>query len=130
MLGTNKVVVVVVVVDKRRSPRFILHYHNSSWYHHILCRDIVGFNLQKMTLRKFYGTYFHDLTALDLLQLRILSGCSSNAEEEEERTFNTVKSMTNTTSNYRPAHIISNIFISLQAEEKFGRSENCVEKQH
>lgn len=33
--------------DKRRSPRLILHYHNSSWYHHILCREIVGFNLQK-----------------------------------------------------------------------------------
>ena len=114
--------------DKGRSPRLILRYQNSSWYHHILCREIVGFNLQKMTVRKFYGTYFHDLTAHAPLQLRIISGRSSNAEEEE-RTFNTVKSITNTTSNYRPAHIISNIFIRLQAEEKLGRSENCVEKQ-
>lgn len=114
--------------DNKRSPRLILRYHNSSWYHHILCREIVGFNLQKMTVRKFYGTYFHDLTAHAPLQLRIISGRSSNAEEEE-RTFNTVKSITNTTSNYRPAHIISNIFIRLQAEEKLGRSENCVEKQ-
>ena len=114
--------------DKRRSPRLILRCHNSSWYHHIPCQEIVGFNLQKMTVRKFYGANFHDLTARAPLQLQIISGCSSNAEEEE-RTFNTFKAITNTTSNYRPAHIISNIFIHLQAEEKLGRSENCVEKQ-
>ena len=62
------------------------------------------------------------------MQLSIISGRSSNAEEEEI-TFNTVKSITNNTSCYRPGHIISNIFIRLQAEKKLGRSENCVEKQ-
>jgi len=112
--------------DKKRSPGLILRYHDSSWYHHRLGREILGFNLQKMTVRKFYGTYFHDLTAHVPLQLRIISGRSSNAEEE--RTFNTVKSITNTASNYRPAHMIGNIFIRLEAEEKLGRSENCVEK--
>ena len=114
--------------DKSRSPRLILRYHNSSWYHHTLCREIVGFKLKKKTVRKFYGTYLHDLTAHAPLQLRLVSGRTSNAEEEE-RTFNTVKSITNTTSCYRPAHIISNIFIRLKAEEKLGRSMNCVEKQ-
>jgi len=87
----------------------------------------VGFNLQKMTLRKCYETYLQHLTAHAPLQLHIISGPSSNAEEE--RTFNTVKSITNTTSNYRPGHITSNTFIRLQAEEKLGRSKNCVEKQ-
>ena len=114
--------------DEARSPRLILRYHNCSWYHHMLCKEIIGFQLRKMTVRKFYGTYLHDLTAHGPIQLRIVSGRSSNAEEEE-RTFNTVKSITNTTSCYRPGHIISNIFIRLQAEEQLGRMEDCVAKQ-
>ena len=91
--------------DKHRSPRLILCYHNSSWYHLTLCRSIIGFHLKKKTVRKFYGTYLHDLTAHTPLQLHLVSGRTSNAEEEE-RTFNTVKSIANTTSCYRPAHII------------------------
>lgn len=94
----------------------------------MLCKDIIGFQLRKMTVRKFYGTYLHDLTAHGPIQLCIVSGRSANAEEEE-RTFNTVKSITNTTSCYRPGHIISNIFILLQAEEQLGRMEDCVAKQ-
>ena len=79
-------------------------------------------------MRKFYGTYLHDLTTHAPIQLRIVSGHSSNAEEEE-CTFNTVKFITNTTSSYHPGHIISIIFIRLQAEEQLGRSEYSVEKQ-
>ena len=114
--------------DEARSPRLILRYHNYSWYHHMLYKETIGFQLRKMTVRKFDGTYLHDLTAHGPIQLRIVSGRSANAEEEE-RTFNTVKSITNTTSCYRPGHIISNIFIRLQAEEQLGRMEDCVAKQ-
>ena len=60
--------------DKFRSPLLILRFHNSSWYHHTLCQEIVGFNTQKMTKRKFYGTYLHDLTSHAPIQLRIISG--------------------------------------------------------
>ena len=113
--------------DESRSPRLILRYHNSSRYHHILCENLVGFKPEKMTMRKFYGTYLHALTAHAPVQLCIVSGRYSNAEEK--RTFNTVKSITDTTSSYRPGHIIRNIFIRLQAEEQPGRSEYSVEKQ-
>jgi len=41
----------------------------------------------------------------------------------------TLKSITNTTSSYRPGHIISNIFIRLQAEKQLGRSEYSTEKK-
>ena len=80
-----------------RSPRLILRYHNCSWYHHMLCKEIIGFQLHKMTVRKFYGTYLHELTVHGPIQLCIVSGRSSNAKEEE-RAFNTFKSITNTTS--------------------------------
>ena len=55
--------------DKSRSPCLILRYHNSGWYHHTFCQNIVGFNLHNMTVRKFYGTCLHDLTAHAPLQL-------------------------------------------------------------
>lgn len=36
--------------------------------------------------------------------------------------FNTVKSITSSTSNGHPDHIIGNLFIRLQAEEQLGKS--------
>ena len=109
--------------DNERSPRLVLRLHNSTWYHHILCREVMGFKLKEMTTRKFYGTYFHDLTSHAPLQLRLVSGKTANAEEEE-RMFNTVKSITSATSNCRPDHIIGNLFVRLQAEEHHGNSQN------
>ena len=81
-----------------------------------------------MTTRKLYGTYFHDLTAHAPLQLRLVSGKRPNTEEEECM-FNTVKSITSSTSNGHPDHIIRNLFIRLQAEEQLGKSRTTVAKQ-
>ena len=86
------------------------------------------FKLNEMTTRKLYGTYFHDLTAHAPLQLRLVSGKRPNTEEEECM-FNTVKSITSSTSNGHPDHIIRNLFICLQAEEQLGKSRTSVAKQ-
>lgn len=43
--------------------------------------------------------------------------------------FNTVKSITSSTSNGHPDHIIGNLFIRLQAEEQLGKSRTTVAKQ-
>lgn len=40
-----------------RSPSLILHYHNSSWYHHTLCKNIIGFTLKKKTAEVLW--YIH-----------------------------------------------------------------------
>ena len=114
--------------DDQRFPRNVLRLHNSTWYHAILCREVLGFKLNELTTRKFYGTYFHDLTAHAPLQLRLVSGKTANAEEEE-RMFNTVKSITSSTSNGRPDHIIGNLFVRLQAEEHLGKCKSSVKKQ-
>ena len=91
--------------DEERCPRNVLRLHNSTWYHHILCREVLSLTPNEMTTRKFYGTYFHDLTSHAPLQLRIVSGRTANAEEEE-RMFNTVKSITSSTSNGHQVHSI------------------------
>ena len=77
---------------------------------------------------KIYGTYFHDLTAHAPLQLRLVSGRTANTEEEE-RMFNSVKSITSSTSDGHPDHIIGNLFIHLQAEEQLGKLRTTVAKQ-
>lgn len=81
-----------------------------------------------MKTRKFYGTYFHDLTAHAPLQLRLVSSKTAHTEEEECM-LNTVKSITASTLNGHPGHIIGNLFILLQAEEQLGKSRTTVAKQ-
>ena len=60
------------------------------------------------------------------LQLRLVSGKTANTEEEE-RMFNTVKSITS--SRWAPDHIIGNLFICIQAEEQLRKSRTTVAKQ-
>ena len=48
---------------------------------------------KKLTLRKLFGVYFHDLTAHAGLSLRIVTGQNANAEEEE-RIFHHIKGIT------------------------------------
>ena len=111
-------------MSKKCSP--LTQQHMVSCY--LLCREVLGFKLNEMTTRKFYGTYFHDLTVHAPLQLRLVSGKTANTEEDE-RMFNTVTSITSSTSNGHPDHIIGNLFILLQAEEQLGKSRTTVAKQ-
>ncbi|CAB4016641.1 Hypothetical predicted protein [Paramuricea clavata] len=48
---------------------------------------------------------------------RIISGRSSNVEEQEQ-VFNTINNITRTTSSYHASHITGNVFIRLEAEKK------------
>ena len=121
--------------EKGRCPRLILRYHNLSFYHAILCLEVIGTQPTKLTRRKLYGKYYHGLVRHAPIQLRIISGESNNAEDEE-RFFNSIKSITRETSSQHPSHIIGNIIIRLQAEhafkEQFSTSradqDSCVKK--
>ena len=121
--------------EKDRCPRLILRYHNLSFYHAILCLEVIGTQPTKLTRRKFYGKYYHGLVRHAPIQLRIISGESSNAEDEE-RFFNSIKSITRETSSQHPSHIIGNIIIRLQAEHAFKQQfctsradqDSCVKK--
>ena len=41
--------------EAARTPRSVLQLHNLAWRHGILCREVIGFTLKKLTTRKFYG---------------------------------------------------------------------------
>lgn len=114
--------------DKTRCPSQILRYYNQAWYHSILLYDLIVNNPKKLTLRKMFGVYFHNLSAHAGDMLRLISGQSTNAERQE-RIFNSVKRITKLTSNYHPGHIIPNLFVRLQAEKEMGLQGNDARSQ-
>ena len=116
--------------DKSRSPRSVLRFHNLTWLHAFLCWQVIGYETKQMSCRKFYGAYFHKMSAHAAIQHRLVSGKSCHAEEQE-RIFNAVTNITRATSSNKPGHIIGNVFLRIQAEKKMGayHSENTVPKQ-
>ena len=89
------------------------------------------FPIEKLTVRKFYGTYFYNITSHAPIQNRLISGRSANTEEQE-RIFNAITNITCTTSSFRADHIIPNILLRLQAEKGLSAHNHAstVEKQH
>jgi hypothetical protein len=115
--------------ESERTPKSVLRLHNMTWYHGILCQEVFGFKLKEMTTRKLYGNYFHDITSHAAMQHRLISGRSTNVEEQE-RVFNTITNITKATSSFHPSHIIGNIFVRLQAEKQMAAFQSsCISKQ-
>ena len=94
----------------------------------MICKDIIG-QPKSLTSRKFYGRYWHSLTAHAGKQSRIISAKSTNTEEEEGH-FNILQGVTRLTSR-RPGDIITPSLIRLQAEQKLAESKqgNAVKVQ-
>ena len=98
-----------------RCPKLVLRLHNQAFIHAMICKEVIG-RPKSLTERKFYGRYWHSLTAHAAKQSRIVSLKSTNTEEEE-RHFNTLQGVTKLT-NRRPGDIITPSLIRLQAEQK------------
>ena len=94
----------------------------------MLCKEIIG-QPEILTSRKFYGRYWHSVTAHAAKQSRIISGRSANTEEEE-RHFNSLQGITKLT-NRRPGDIITPSLVRLQAEQQMAkaRQANTVKSQ-
>lgn len=118
---------ILYLPDEKRSPSIILRFCNQVWYHSIILKELIP-NPQKLTLRKLYGVYFHNLSAHAAIMLRIISGQSAHTENQE-RIFNHLKRITKSTSNYHPGHVIPNMLIRLKAEKEMGDLENSVSTQ-
>lgn len=105
-----------------RCPKLVLQLHNQAFIHAMICKEIIG-KPKILTERKFYGRYWHSLTAHAAKQSRIVSLKSTNTEEEE-RHFNTSQGVTKLT-NRRPGDIITPSLIRLQAEQKLAESKHA-----
>ena len=63
------------------------------------------------------------------MQHRLVCGKQFDVEEQE-RVFNAIANITKSTSSYKPHHIISNVFVRLQAEKQMSACKsNCVSTQ-
>ena len=109
--------------EEKRNPRLILRYYNQSWYHAILLKFFLK-HPKKLTTRKLFGAYFHDLTAHAGCMLRLVSGQAANAGEEE-RMFHHIKQITKRTGNYSNDQVIPNIMVCLQAEKQMAKREDA-----
>ena len=74
-------------------------------------------NLRKLTVRKFFGSYFHSLVHQSVFQHRVVSGHTANSEKEEA-TFNSLKTFTNITSNHHSDQGVINALIRTQVKEQ------------
>ena len=83
--------------------------HNLTWYHGMLCREVIGFTLKKLT-QKFYGSYYHNVTTHAAIQ-NLLVFVKSTHTEDQERMFNTITSIMKATSSQQSNHMISNITV-------------------
>ena len=70
-----------------------------------------------MTRDKLSGKYKHNLLVHAPLQYRLVSGESINCEDEE-RFFNWIKSITQSTTNNRPGRLIGNLIVRLEVESQ------------
>ena len=120
--------------ENKRSVETILRMHNQPFLHMMLVKSVVKRKplSPKISARKFSGKYLHALIAHGPLMVRIVSGKLANTEQEE-RTFNTMKTTTTSTSNFHPDHVVLNAIIRLQVKEDFDaaytyNSESMVSK--
>ena len=83
--------------ENKRSVETILRMHNQTFLHMMLVKSVVKRNplSPEISAKKLYSKYLHALIAHGPLMLGIVSGNSANTEQEE-RTFNTMKTTTTT----------------------------------
>ena len=105
--------------DDFRTPKEILRLHNVCFEHFVLLKKLIQIKKlsAKMTRDKLYGKYKHNLLVHAPLQYRLVSGESINCEDEE-RFFNWIKSITQSTTNNRPGHLIGNLIVRLEVESQ------------
>ena len=69
----------------------------------------------KITREKLYGKYEHNLHVHAPIQYRLVSGSSINCEDEEHM-FNSIKDITQSTTNNKPGHVIGNLIVRQEVE--------------
>ena len=100
---------------KERCPRNILTLYNQTFLHAIACEEVIG-KPQILSEKKFYGRYLHSLVVHAPIQHHIIC-CRSTNTEQQERHFNTLSSISASTSSRRSGKIITPGITRMQAEE-------------
>ncbi|CAC5399844.1 unnamed protein product [Mytilus coruscus] len=113
--------------EASRSPRQILRLFNSSFLFATLARSIIA-NPVKMTSRKFYGNHFHS-TVTHLPEAYRMINTKSILTEDSERSFGSLKRISENTSNRKAGYIIENAIIRYRAQEDDDDRADSSQKQ-
>ena len=94
----------------------ILRLRNFCFEHFVILKNIMPIGIaSKITREKLYGKYEHNLFVHAPIQYRLVSGSSINCEDEE-RMFNSIKDITQSTTNNKPGHVIGNLIVRQDVE--------------
>ena len=89
-----------------------MRLYNLTFIHAMEIKKLIG-KTKHLTTRKMHGQYYHALIVHAAQQMRIVSLSSVNAENEE-RSFNFLKTVSASSSNHHPENVLTNAFIRLQ----------------
>lgn len=100
--------------DEKRTPRQVLQLYNNTWLHHELCRDLLTDITSSRT--NTFGIYLHALSTHASQQYELVSLKSVNTENQE-RLFGQARHIAAATLSRKPAHMITNTLLRLQAKQ-------------
>ena len=113
--------------EKDRNMSRIFRYHLLRYVHTDLLIDFLGRKLNALTKRKMFEKYIHSISMHAGKQLRIVSGKSTHAEQQE-RHFHSIKTLSKLTSHHRPNDVIFNLWMRSQANKILNEKQNVFEK--
>lgn len=94
----------------------------------LLCKSVIG-NPQKLTTRKFYGNHFHSIT-IHLPETARLFCLKSIVPEQEERSFGTLRRISENTTNRQPKFVVDNAMLSMKFQTSLNNPTETIAKQN
>ena len=111
-----------------RSQKQLLRLYNQCFLFGLLCKTVIG-NPQKLTLRKFYGNHFHSITVHVPETARIFC-LKSIVPEQEERSFGTLRRISENTTNRQRKFVVDNAMLRIQFQTSQIDPTQTINKQH
>ena len=123
----SQIQAILYLPDNQRSCQYVLQLYVLTFKHAMLLYQIIK-TCNKLTSRKLYGKYFHSIIHHLPDQYRIVSGSSTNAENEE-RQFKFIGKTADDTSNHHPENVISNAIIRSEVKRNEKDDEGDVKEK-
>lgn len=111
-----------------RSPKQLLRLYNQCFVFGLLCKSVIG-NPQKLTTRKFYGNHFHSIT-IHVPETARLFCIKSIVPEQEERSFGTLRRISENTTNRQPKFVVDNAMLRMKFQTSLNNPTETIAKQN
>lgn len=87
-----------------RSQKQLIRLYNQCFLFCLLCKTVIG-NPQKLTVQKFYGNHFLNIT-VHVPETALLFSLKSIVPEKEERSFGTLRRLSENITNRQPKYVV------------------------